>query len=480
MFTNRTTSQCVDLEHAIAPILARQCAKGVMFDREAAYRLYSDLLSAKVRLRTALQEVFPTRVVSLGLVCPKASNSKYGTRKGCEYTRIKFEEYNPSSRPQTVDRLKKQFDWNPMDFTEKGSPKLDEEIIEALPFPQVAPLKEYMMVDQRLKQLNTGKQSLMNCVKEDGRIHGSLLQSGAVTGRMIYFAPNYNIPRVDRPYGKEFRSLFRVPDGKVMIGCDADGLEARTLGGYLKKFDNGEFIKAVLEGDKTKGTDIHSMNMYAYKIEKLCEESRDCAKQLLYASIYGARNPKLGLILLTYGVNFEEYVPDFIRSLAGIKKWAQSKGLDYSDKTLECLVAGKYCRESYGEKMPALPALIKDVTSVWKANGFLKGLDGRKLFPRSEHAVFNTLNQSAGSVIMKKALQMADNELQLELKAGRDYEFVINQHDEWQLEVTDDPKIIEYVMKVLPESIKKAGEFFNFPCPMGGSAKVGKDWSECH
>lgn len=732
MSTDRTTSQCVDLEHAIAPILARQCAKGVMFDREAAYRLYSDLLSAKVRLRTALQEVFPTRVVSLGLVCPKASNSKYGTRKGCEYTRIKFEEYNPSSRPQTVDRLKKQFDWNPMDFTEKGSPKLDEEIIEALPFPQVAPLKEYMIVDQRLKQLSTGKQSFMNCVKEDGRIHGSILQSGTVTGRMAHHSPNMNVPRVDKPWGKEFRALFTVPPGKVLIGCDADGLEARTLGGYLKRFDSGQFIKALLEGDKTKGTDIHSINARAYQVDHL-KEGRDAAKTLFYAcvpmdtlvlsktgwkayetlkvgelvltynqtknikewkpvlekvyykdapvvemtysysfsfrstpnhrwfvrqrrqdrpgrygtinghymdpqvrtteeintesniivnaplfenspsnytfnfkddkydrdwvqevlnmnqterraflngflladgykdpngtwkwsqnkttiaegalvasylesdnqiyiterkdsknpmyvvnigakqhitgqklkkiqhpnqpvwcirtenesfvarqgntititgnTIYGAKNPKLGLILLSYGINFEEYVPDFHNQLSGILKWRDKKGLDFSDKTMECLVAGKYCRESYGEQMPALPELIKDVTKIWKENGFLKGLDGRKLFPRSEHAVFNTLNQSAGACIMKKALQIADSELQLELRSGQDYEFVLSIHDEYQLEVTNELKIIEYVTTVLPESIKKAGEFFNFPCPMSGSAKQGRNWSETH
>lgn len=476
----RKTSKMIDLEHAISPILARQCAHGVLFDRKAAEELYATLISAKVKARTALQDVFKVRVVSLGLVTPKASNSKYGTRKGCEYTRIKFEEYNPSSRPQTIERLKEQFGWNPMDFTDKGSPKLDEEIIEALPFQEVAPLKEYMMVNQRLKQLYSGQKSFMKVVNEHGRIHGSVMQSGTVTGRMVYHSPNTNVPRVDKPYGKEFRKLFTVPSGKVMIGCDADGLEARTLGGYIKKFDGGEFIKALLEGDKTQGTDIHSINARAYDVDSL-SEGREAAKQLFYSGIYGAKNPKTGLILLVYGADFNEYVPDFQNQLIGALRWRDRKGLDFSDKTMECLVAGKYCRDLYGERMPALPELIKDVITQWKEKGYLKGLDGRKLHPRSEHSAFNTLNQGAGAVIMKKSLEIADKGMKTDgLKPGRDYEFVINQHDEWQLEVTNNQEIIEIVSRNLPKAIKEAGEFFNFPCPMSGSVKVGKDWSDTH
>jgi len=40
--------------------------------------------------------------------------------------------------------------------------------------------------------------------------------------------------------------------------------------------------------------------------------------------------------------------------------------------------------------------------------GWVTGLDGRKLHIRSEHSALNTLLQSAGAVVMKKALVLLD------------------------------------------------------------------------
>ncbi len=114
-----------------------------------------------------------------------------------------------------------------------------------------------------------------------------------------------------------------------------------------------------------------------------------------------------------------------------------------------------------------------------KGKDYLGGLDGRRVFVRSSHAALNTLLQSAGALIMKRALIIMDTDMQATgLIPGRDYEFVANVHDEVQLEVS--PQHVETIKEVLEQSIAKAGVFYNFRCPLKGNADHGLNWAETH
>jgi DNA polymerase I-like protein with 3'-5' exonuclease and polymerase domains len=130
--------------------------------------------------------------------------------------------------------------------------------------------------------------------------------------------------------------------------------------------------------------------------------------------------------------------------------------------------------------LPALGSLTEAVKSRTKLKHFLIGLDKRLLFVRSDHAALNTLLQSAGALIMKKALVLLDNSLIREhlYVPGNHYEFVANVHDEWQIEAL--PEVAETVGKVAAESIRLAGESFGLRCPLAGQFQIGKDWSETH
>ena len=141
--------------------------------------------------------------------------------------------------------------------------------------------------------------------------------------------------------------------------------------------------------------------------------------------------------------------------------------------------------------MPALAGLIKDLQGAFERNGSVRGLDGRRLFigatfdsrkdqwQRSNHKALNTLLQSAGAVVMKKALTLMDADLQAAgLVHGKHYEFVLNIHDEVQVE-TDEDKA-EFVGQTLRQAIIKAGEHFKMRCPLDGEFKVGNSWAETH
>jgi DNA polymerase I-like protein with 3'-5' exonuclease and polymerase domains len=98
---------------------------------------------------------------------------------------------------------------------------------------------------------------------------------------------------------------------------------------------------------------------------------------------------------------------------------------------------------------------------------------------RSAHASLNTLLQSAGAIQMKRALVILDNNLQaLGLVPGVNYEFVVNVHDEWQIEVDEDKA--ELVGKEAQDAIRLAGEYYKFRCPLAGNSVVGTNWAETH
>ena len=105
------------------------------------------------------------------------------------------------------------------------------------------------------------------------------------------------IPRVGHQYGAECRALFHADNGWILIGADASGLELRALGAQLAYFDGGEYSKLV----STEGFDIHTHNAKLFGIfdgkGEIDKKTRELAKTMIYAVLYGAGAQKLGSIL---------------------------------------------------------------------------------------------------------------------------------------------------------------------------------------
>ncbi len=91
-------------------------------------------------------------------------------------------------------------------------------------------------------------------------------------------------------------------------------------------------------------------------------------------------------------------------------------------------------RDSFLRNTPALQTLRSTVNEL-AVKGHLPGLDGRRLFVRSEHAALNTLLQGAGAIVMKQALVFLDESIR---RNKLDAKFVVNVHDEFQLEVKEE------------------------------------------
>ncbi|AMD61425.1 DNA polymerase [Agrobacterium sp. CCNWLW32] len=484
------SDRSVWMEMDVARILARQERWGFAFDVSAAEKFYVTLIAERERLETELRKTFgswlapdgkpvtvgKTRRVKRkdlpilgyerdrkgGIKMDKEGNPvpiyvKELYEEGSRYQKFKVVEFNPKSNHHIADRLKKLFGWEPMEFTPSGEPKLDETVLSQLPWPEAKLLTEYLTVAKRIGQLAEGKQAWLK-KERNGRIHGSVITAGAVTRRMTHNNPNVaQVPKCGSPFGHECRSLFTSTAGFVLVGCDADALELRCLGGYMAKYDKGAYIETILSGDKSQGTDMHSVNARAlgldpkknYPVDGKEINGREIAKTWFYAFIYGAGDFKLGSIMGTKG----------------------------SQKAI--MEAGKRSRDNFLKGLPALGKLVENVQKRSGLRGFLIGLDGGKLKVRHRHAALNTLLQSAGAIIMKQALVILDADLQAEgLVPGIDYEFCANVHDEWQIDVL--PMHVEFVSKTAELAIKKAGEVLEFGCPLAGNADTGSNWADTH
>lgn len=288
-------------------------------------------------------------------------------------------------------------------------------------------IKEYLMLNKRISQI----ESWLEAVGKDGRVHGKVITNGAVTGRMTHSSPNMaQIPNSSSIYGPECRECWSAEDGNVLVGCDASGLELRMLAHYMKDED---YVRTVTEGNSKDGTDVHTVNQRAAGLS-----TRDNAKTFIYAFLYGAGDAKIGSI---------------VGGTAKVGKELKSKFLDQT---------------------PSLRKLIERVGKQ-AAKGWVPGLDGRRIWVRSEHAALNSLLQGAGAVVMKKALVLAYDRLKKE-KVW--FKLVASVHDEYQFETK--PELADTLGKIVKESIIDAGKQFNLRCPLDGEYKAGKSWRETH
>ena len=251
------SEKAIALEHQFQQIIFQQEQNGFPFNYEAAEKLCAELCAEREELRQKLQDLWPP--VDKGeWFTPKVNNKTRGYVKGVPVWKPNIVPFNPASRDDIAARLKETYNWTPTELTDTGKPKIDEEVLSSLPYPEAKQLSRFFLIQKRIGQIGEGKQAWLKCaVKErnnDGteiyKIHGRVTTNGAVTGRCTHHDPNIaQVPAVGVPWGHECRALFYAPPGWRLLGCDASGLELRCLAHYMAKYDGGAYAQIILHGD---------------------------------------------------------------------------------------------------------------------------------------------------------------------------------------------------------------------------------------
>ena len=430
----------VAIEHDLSQILMLQMHTGWTFDVDAALELDEKLRIRLTEITKELDETIPPFVEKTVMI-PKRDNKTKGYVRGVPFVKEKVVPFNPGSRQQILQFFKDKYNWQPKEKTEKGNFKVNDDILEELPYPEAKLLAEYFLLQKRLGQLSDGSKSWLGLVDQNNVIHGSIVSSGCVTGRSIHRDPNLGqVPNANAPYGPECRSLFKPTLGFMLMGSDAKALELRCLGGYLAHYDNGDYASKVIDPD----IDIHTYNQ-----EKFGVETRDISKRLIYCVLYGGGPTKTGSIIApTESTEYQKQI--------GIK-------------TLD----------NFYKEIPALKHLKDDVESAINTRGHLRGLDGRELYVRSAYKGLNLLLQSAGAIIMKRVgIEIYEGLTNAGFVYGIDWTQNAYVHDEYQNSVL--PHLVDTARDIIMNAYPRAGQFLNFKCPIEGDVKVGANWYETH
>lgn len=463
--------EVIELEQKVAEIISRQEENAWQFDHQYAFNLVFDLDDQSKKIEDELIPKLPMHIerpYSVVCKCYKKDGEFTKTTsqwlesqrvqllKTCKYelkptdvcgdfSRFKIETMNIGSEKQLKTYLLEN-GWKPSVWNVKKdkynkpirddrgrhiktSPKLPEnaegwqEVADLLDNENIKMIAGYNKINHRKSQIR----GLIDNMRSDYRVECQANTCGSNTRRM-YHRIIVNIPKADDDVflGKEMRSLFIAAPGKVLVGCDAHALEARIEAHYIYPFDP-ENAKETIEGD------IHSKNAKAWECD------RKTAKSGKYALVYGCSAPKLAATL--------------------------NKPKDIAQDLYD----------AFWDTNPGLKELKDRVEYAYSKYGYVLSIDGVPLSIRYEHAIINTVFQSAGAICMKKANILLDNYIICaKLKSIQ----IGHHHDEFTEECL--PEEAEQTGLIIVKSMKEAGEYYKLNVPLGGEYKIGKNWAEIH
>ena len=407
---------------------------------------------------------------------------------GGAFTRIEFKSVKLSQHKLIKDYLL-SLGWQPTQWTFKrdrlkkilrddrnqpikNSPKITEDSYESIPGEFGENFGRWATLVHRRNTLanpRDNKKGWLNIMDSRGRISCEPDTLGAATGRMTHKGL-VNVPGIRSIFGKEMRQCFIAPEGKTLIGADAAGAQLRLLAGAM---GDDNYLNIVTEGVEEDeqgnfvGSDVHTQNGIAAGLIRKADVdwlrnnksdhpdynskhdafvgSRGRSKNFIYGLLFGAGDAKMG-ILVGGGAREGKKLKD--QFLAGFPKLREL--LDRLDVEFE----GN--KKEYKE-------------------GFIKGLDGRRLYVDSKHKLLNYLLQGAEAVYMKYVMVLADRLLR---KNNVDTKLLVFMHDELNYEVS--PKNLNKAKKILSHAFSKVGETLPIGCEMASDPKVGKNWYEIH
>lgn len=278
---------------------------------------------------------------------------------------------------------------------------------------------------------------------DDGRLHTSFNQTGAVTGRLASSSPNLqNIP-IRSQVGQQIRRGFVARDGWYFLAADYSQVELRILA----HVSQDEALLHAFRHDQ----DIHRTTaaaIFDIPIEDVDYNQRRFAKIVNFGIIYGMGPYRLA-----------------------------------RDSDLTLAEAENYIQE-YFERFPGIEAYLEETKEQARKQGFVETLLGRRrYFPvfkskgrsnyqarlRAEREAVNHPIQGTAADIIKIAML----DLHEKLEAGYRAQMLLQVHDELLLEVP-----AEELDEVRELVITTMSDAFTLDVPLKVDASSGQNWLE--
>ena len=445
--------QALQTEHAIATLCANQVKNKWKFNTVLAKKHYEYLTS---EMKIIEDEINPTLKPRKVLIDKEPKKAKYlqdgrlsavsarmlSEFTGTEIKQTDTDKWKPNKLFQRFNMVEADLGnmdqvrgmlldngWEPSMYTPGGEPKITEDTLHTIKGDIGKKVLKYYQLRSRHSVIR-GWIELAEL--NNGRVYVEAFNIGTPTSRQRH-SKVVNVPNSNAFFGSEMRSLFIADPGKVMIGCDSSGNQIRALCHYL---NNKKVNDHVLNGD------IHQHNADTVGV------ARPLAKGLLYATVFGAGFAKLGKMVT---------------------------GIEDIDK-------GKEVKNKLYSALPGLKELVEKLNRFFYTTknkdglGFIPGLDGRRIFAESSFKCLNYLLQTFEAITVKTAVV---NSFEMFKDENIEVDILGLIHDEVQVQTK--PENVKRVKEILEYSF---GDYITkkleLNIQMGGDAKSGNNWNDCH
>jgi DNA polymerase-1 len=292
---------------------------------------------------------------------------------------------------------------------------------------------------EKLKSVYTD--ALPHQVAGDGRIHGSLNQTVAATGRLSSSDPNLqNIP-IRTELGRRIRRAFVAESGNKLISADYSQLELRLLAHITRD-------EVMLDAFQ-KGDDIHNRTsrlVFGARTEEELKEARRFSKIVNFAIAYAIEPWGLSQRVGISRQEARKVIDDYYATYKGVRRYMEEIPVQAREHG--------YVRSLYGRIRP------------------LQGINDRNANIRkaAEREAINMPIQGTASDIVKIAMLHADEAFRRE---GLSAQMLMQVHDELLVECAASEA--EHVAQTLKREMENAVEL---DVPLIAETGIGENWMD--
>jgi DNA polymerase-1 len=291
------------------------------------------------------------------------------------------------------------------------------------------------------KLINTYLGPLPELIGEDGRLHTTINQAVAATGRLSTSNPNLQAIPIRTELGREIRSAFVAEPGSKLISADYSQIELRILAHV-----SGEpKLREAFE----RGEDIHTATaaeVLGVDPAKLTKGERSIAKMINFGIVYGISAFGLSENLEIPREQAQQYIDAYLARFPHVQ--------DFIARTIEEAAKDGYVTSLLGRRRP--------VPEIRAQNRQTRGL--------GERLAVNFVMQGSNADIIKVAMIRIHERLRNEGRAAR---LVLQVHDELLLEAPDNE--VSAVRELVREEM--CGAYALDP-PLAVDVGSGGDWNE--
>jgi DNA polymerase-1 len=291
------------------------------------------------------------------------------------------------------------------------------------------------------KLLNTYLGPLPSLLGEDGRLHTTINQTVAATGRLSTSNPNLQAIPIRTELGREIRSAFIAEPGSKLVSADYSQIELRILAHV-----SGE---PKLREAFARGEDIHratAAEVLGVDPAELTTGQRSIAKMINFGIVYGISAFGLSENLEIPREEAQAYIDAYLARFPHVQ--------DFIQRTIEQAREDGYTTSLLGRRRP--------VPELRASNRATKSL--------GERLAVNFVMQGSNADIIKVAMIAIHRRLREE---GRSARLVLQIHDELLLEAPE--KEVTAVKEVVREEMCRA---YDLDPPLAVDIGVGDDWNE--